>query len=110
LRTSPVTLLSTVRVNGVTLHYQIRGKGEAIVFVHGSLGDYREWGPVAQQLEDAHRTVTYSRRYNYPNSNPIAGTEHSAIIESEDLYALIYRLKLRPADLVGVPTVHTQRC
>jgi non-heme chloroperoxidase len=99
---APASLLSSVRVNGVTLHYQSRGKGRAIVFVHGSLADYREWGPVVQRLEDAHRTVVYSRRYNYPNSNPNVGTKHSAIIESEDLAVLIYRLKLRPVDLVGV--------
>jgi non-heme chloroperoxidase len=99
---TPTARLSTVRVNGVTLHYQSRGNGKAIVFVHGSLVDYREWGPVAQLLENAHRTITYSRRYNYPNSNAIAGTGHSALIESEDLSALINRLKLRPVDLVGV--------
>jgi non-heme chloroperoxidase len=99
---TPAARLSTVRVNGVTLHYQSRGEGKAIVFVHGSLVDYREWGPVAQLLENAHRTITYSRRYNYPNSNAVVGTRHSALIESEDLCALINRLKLRPVDLVGV--------
>jgi non-heme chloroperoxidase len=96
------SVLSTVRVNGVSLHYESRGKGETIVFVHGSLEDYRERGPVARQLEDVYRTVTYSRRYNYPNSNQIVGSEHSAIIESEDLSALINQLKHGPVDLVGV--------
>jgi pimeloyl-ACP methyl ester carboxylesterase len=50
-------LLSTVRVNGVTLHYQSRGKGEAIVFVHGSLADYREWGPVVFLIRAERETL-----------------------------------------------------
>ena len=41
-----------------------------MVFVHGSLVDYTEWGPVAQLLENRYRTIAYSRRYNFPNGNP----------------------------------------
>ncbi len=94
--------LSTVRVNGVQLHYQDRGEGEPIVFVHGGLVDYREWGAVAQQLDDRYRTITYSRRYNYPNTNPLTSTDHSAIVEGEDLAALVRELGLGPVNLVGV--------
>ncbi len=43
----PVDTLSKAHVNGVVLHYLDRGRGEPIVFVHGGLTDYREWGPVA---------------------------------------------------------------
>lgn len=94
--------LSTVRVNGVELGYQSRGRGETVVFVHGSLVDYREWGPVAQQLENQYHTITYSRRYNYPNTNPLTDTDHSAVVEGEDLAALIGELELGPVDLVAV--------
>ena len=67
-----------VSVNGVSLHFVERGAGEPIVFIHGSLVDFREWGPVADQLVGDYRTLTYSRRYNYPNDNAIAGGDHSA--------------------------------
>lgn len=91
-----------VQVNGVDLHYVERGSGEPIVFVHGSLVDYREWAPVAEQLAGEYRTVTYSRRYNYPNENPLTATDHSAAIEAEDLAALIQARGLGPANVVGV--------
>ncbi len=100
--TSEAETLSTVCVNGVELGYESRGKGETVVFIHGSLVDYREWGPVAQQLEDQYRTITYSRRYNNPNTNPLTGADHSAIIEGEDLAALVRELELAPVNLVGV--------
>ncbi|MEP6607966.1 MAG: alpha/beta hydrolase [Burkholderiaceae bacterium] len=103
---APVTTaaksLPIIRVNGVKLHYQSLGTGEPIVFVHGGLVDYREWNAVAEQLKGKYRTITYSRRYNYPNTNPLAGANHSAIIEGEDLASLIRRLGLGPVNLVGV--------
>jgi len=92
----------SARVNGVSLHFHERGAGAPIVFVHGSLVDFREWGPVADQLAGEYRTLTYSRRYNYPNENPFAGTDHSAAVEAEDLAALIRARRLGPAHVVGV--------
>ena len=94
--------LAAARVNGVTLHYVDRGTGVPIVFVHGGLVDYREWGPVADSLADAYRTITYSRRYNYPNDNPLTSTDHSALVEAADLTGLIRTQRLGAVHLVGV--------
>jgi pimeloyl-ACP methyl ester carboxylesterase len=94
--------LAAARVNGVTLHYVDRGKGAPVVFVHGGLVDYREWGPVADSLVDTYRTITYSRRYNYPNDNPLTSTDHSALVEAADLAGLIRTQRLGAVHLVGV--------
>ncbi len=60
----------TVEANGTTLSYVEAGSGpETVVFVHGSLDDYRSWRyqmePFAERLPGASR---YSRRYHYPNA------------------------------------------
>jgi pimeloyl-ACP methyl ester carboxylesterase len=94
--------LLKARVNGVELHYVDRGQGDPIVFVHGGLVDYREWDPAAKQLENEYRTITYSRRYNFPNDNPLSAPDHSAIIEAADLAALNRHLHLGAMHLVGV--------
>ena len=94
--------LVTARVNGIELHYIDRGQGEPIVFVHGGLADYREWNPVAAQLGNEYRTITYSRRYNFPNDNPLSAPDHSAIVEAADLAALNRRLRLGAMHVVGV--------
>jgi non-heme chloroperoxidase len=94
--------LQTVRVNHVTLHYVERGTGEPIAFVHGALVDYREWGPVAEQLSDKYRTIVYSRRYNFPNDNRRPANNHSAAVEAADLAALNRHLRLGPMHVVGV--------
>ncbi len=93
---------SKARVNGVVLHYVDRGRGDPVVFVHGGLADYREWEPVANELANEYRTVTYSRRYNFPNDNPISGRDHSAIVEADDLAALNRGLRLGAMHVVGV--------
>lgn len=94
--------LLRARVNGIELHYLDRGQGDPIVFVHGGLADYREWGPVAKQLQNEYRTITYSRRYNFPNDNPLFAADHSAIVEAADLAALNRYLRLGPVHVVGV--------
>jgi len=94
--------LSKAHVNGVDLHYLDRGRGQPVVFVHGSLVDHREWGPVAEELSGAYRTITYSRRYNFPNDNPLTATDHSARVEAADLAALNRHLHLGRMHVVGV--------
>ncbi len=94
--------LSKARVNGVELNYVDRGQGRALVFVHGGLADYREWDRVARSLAAERRTIVYSRRYNFPNDNPLTDNNHSAIVEAADLAALIRYLGLREVDIAGV--------
>ena len=93
--------LKKVRVNGVELHYQENGKGVPVIFVHGGLDDYRMWEPQIKAFSESYRVITYSRRYNYPNDNPEIIRDHSAIVEADDLAALIKKLKLKQVHIVG---------
>lgn len=94
-------MLQTARVNGVELHYFSQGTGMPVVFVHGGVADYREFGPVVEALPEGYRTVTYSRRHSFPNNNPPPKSDHSMIREVEDLAALIEKLELGPVHVVG---------
>ena len=96
------TSLKTIRVNGVELHYLDQGTGVPVIFVHGGLEDYRAWLPQMGAFSERYRTIAYSRRYNYPNPSVKLGTDYSAIVDAEDLAALIQTLKLGPAHIVAV--------
>ena len=96
------TSLKKVQVNGAQLHYVDQGKGVPVVFVHGGLEDYRAWQPQMEAFSQRHRTIAYSRRHNYPNPRVAPGTHYSAIVDADDLAALIRKLKLAPAHVVGV--------
>jgi pimeloyl-ACP methyl ester carboxylesterase len=93
--------LKIVRVNGVELHYLERGRGVPVIFVHGGLDDYRMWAAQMEPFAQSYRVIAYSRRYNFPNRNPYIRPDHSAIIEADDLAALITKLRLGPVHVVG---------
>jgi non-heme chloroperoxidase len=91
-----------VQVNDVVLHRVERGSGTPVVLVHGSLADYTywEWSGQVSLLADRYRVVAYSRRYNYPNTNP-RSADHSSMVEARDLAGLIDSLDAGPVHLVG---------
>ncbi|MCA1615127.1 MAG: alpha/beta hydrolase [Acidobacteria bacterium] len=90
-----------VRVGGVELHYVERGRGEPLVLLHGGQGDYRSWAPQMEEFSRSYRVIAYSRRYNYPNDNPLAESYRSAYTDADDLAAFIRHLKLGRVHLVG---------
>jgi pimeloyl-ACP methyl ester carboxylesterase len=94
--------LKKVRVNGAELHYIEQGKGVAVIFVHGGLDDYRVWQSQMWAFSRGYRTVAYSRRYNYPNRATAPRNDYSPIVDADDLAAFIRKLKLAPANIVGV--------
>ncbi|HET6933600.1 MAG TPA: alpha/beta hydrolase [Candidatus Angelobacter sp.] len=93
--------LRSVHVNGVTLHYLDQGRGTPLIFVHGGMEDYRAWDAQISPVAKSFRVIAYSKRFNYPNQNAIRSRNHSAIIDAEDLAALMHKLKLGPAHIVG---------
>ena len=90
-----------IRVRGVELHYIEQGQGEPLILLHGGQGDYRSWEPQMKVLSQQYRVISYSRRYHYPNNNPLTAKYHSAYTEADDLAAFIRKLKLGRVHLVG---------
>lgn len=94
-------MTTTIPVNGTQLAYVERGQGDPVVLVHGTLGDYRSWQLQMDTFAATHRTISYSRRYHYPN--PCRGDErdYSARLHADDLAAFITGLGLESAHVVG---------
>lgn len=90
-----------IRVRGVELTYIERGQGEPLILLHGGQGDYRSWEPQMVALSPKFRVISYSRRYNYPNDNPITSKKYSAYVDADDLAAFIRKLKLKRVHLIG---------
>jgi pimeloyl-ACP methyl ester carboxylesterase len=90
-----------VGVNGVELTYIEQGAGSPVVFVHGSLGDYRSWIPQFLPFSEKYHAISYSRRYHYPNPWSGSGTDYTVSRHADDLIALIEALLLGPVNLVG---------
>lgn len=93
--------VKTVSANGLEFHYVEQGSGEGVVFVHGSMGDYRAWQPQLDAFSQKFRSVSYSRRYHYPNEWTGSGLDYTVGLHADDLIAFIKALDLAPANVVG---------
>ncbi|HXW91255.1 MAG TPA: alpha/beta hydrolase [Terriglobales bacterium] len=95
------TLKKIVVRDGVELHYEEHGQGMPVVFVHGSLSDGSYWHDQLTPFAEAgFHTIAYSRRYNFPNRNK-SHPGYSAVVDADDLAALIQKLHLGKVDVVG---------
>jgi non-heme chloroperoxidase len=92
---------SVVLDTGVRLHYVERGRGTAVVFIHGGGRDYRYWDAHLDSFAERYRVIAYSRRYAPPNDNAPIVPDYSAVVDAADLAALVRHLELSPAHFVG---------
>jgi non-heme chloroperoxidase len=98
--------VKNIEINGRQLHYVDQG-GEgrqtpSIIFIHGGLDDYRCWQFQIDSFSKKYRTISYSRRFAYPNKwigNVV--TDNTIVDNAKDLAELIRKLDLAPTHLVG---------
>jgi non-heme chloroperoxidase len=88
-------------VNGTSLAVLEKGSGVPVFFVHGSLADFRSWGPQMEPFSAKFRAIAYSRRFHFPNTATGAGSDYSAAGHAADLGALIREAGPGPAHVVA---------
>ena len=95
----------SIEIKGRQLHYVDQGGGKhttAIIFIHGGLDDYRCWQYQMDSFSRKYHTISYSRRFAYPNKWIGNVAQDNTIEENaRDLAELIRKLDLAPAHLVG---------
>jgi len=97
----PATVRCARIANGNELHFVECGRGPAVIFMHGGMGDCWSWGWQLEVFGHEHRAVAYSRRLHSPNSNLPAAVHPSLEEEAADLGALLEALQTGPAHLVA---------
>lgn len=88
-------------MDGAQLHYIEHGAGAPLIFIHGSLSDYRTWQDQMAPFGNSYHVVAYSRRYHYPNATTCPTGQSPVIQQRDDLAQMINILGLAPACLVG---------
>lgn len=94
-------LTKTIQVHGTELHYIDQGSGEVVIFVHGSISDYRTWMPQVDAFSQKYRAIAYSRRYHYPNAWSGQATDYTVGLHADDMIGLIEALDVGPVYGVG---------
>ncbi len=83
-------------VDGGNLYYEVEGTGEALVLIHGWLGNLRMWDFQAQSLAGSYRVVRCDMR-GFGRST----TEHAEFAYWADVAALLDHLGVDRAHVVG---------
>ena len=89
--------MPTVLLNGADVHYQERGAGPPVLFVHGMCGDAEVW---EDRLAGRFRCVAYDRR-GHSRSSLGDVQQRTVGLHADDAAALIRVLGLAPCLLVG---------
>jgi pimeloyl-ACP methyl ester carboxylesterase len=92
--------MPTIRVNNVTLYYELQGEHSSpLIFVHGGWGDHHNWDHVTGAFARSHRVVTYDRRGHSQSERPARPDTFQDDVN--DLAGLIEGLALAPAHVIG---------
>ena len=90
-----------VRINGVELPYEEQGQGVPVVFVHGSMTDYRIWEAQRPAVAAHYRFIAYTQRYFGSQPWPDDGKNFSQATHAADLNAFIKSLGVGPVHVVA---------
>lgn len=83
-----------VELDDYAAEYIDHGEGETVLFVHGSMSDYRTFGYYLAPISEDHRFVTYSRRYFGTQDWRDDGERFTTQQHVKDLIAFIEKLEL----------------
>ncbi|WP_230849995.1 alpha/beta fold hydrolase [Ralstonia solanacearum] len=96
-----MTSANVAQVNGVGIEYVEQGDGLPLVFVHGYISDHRVWDYQRHIFSAHNRFIAPSQRYFGTRPWPDSGKGFSPSTHVEDLAALIRKLDVAPAHIVG---------
>ena len=93
---------TVVTSDGVKLHTESVGRGDAILFVHEYAGDHRSWEPQIRRFSRSHRCITYAARGYPPSQVPTDAGAYSQQHAVDDAVAVLDGLGVEAADVVGI--------
>jgi pimeloyl-ACP methyl ester carboxylesterase len=93
--------VSELNVNGIELAYIQRGQGQPVLFVHGGIGDYRDWERQVEAFGSRFRAIAVSCRGHWPNRKLEPDERITLDTFVEDVAAFIRALEAGPVHLVG---------
>jgi 3-oxoadipate enol-lactonase len=88
-----------LRRDGAEIHYEVHGRGPAVVFAHGLGGNHLSWWQQVAHFAPTHTCVVFSHR-GFPPSSPFPGSS-APDSYADDLAALVQELRLKDVALVA---------
>ena len=91
--------MSSAKINGIDLHYQCYGEGDAIVFAHGAGGNLLSWWQQIPFFSQRYRCVTFDHRGFGHSLDVPEGPGAAKFVD--DLRGLLDHLGIESAHLVA---------
>jgi pimeloyl-ACP methyl ester carboxylesterase len=98
------SLLYFTSFDGVRIHYEVKGQGEAVILVHGFIVDGESWkrGALYKDLvSKGYKVITLDMRGNGKSDKPHNEEAYQHDAEAKDIMALATLLKLKKYKAVG---------
>lgn len=89
----------TARVNGVELHYDVRGSGKPLLLLHGFGSCAADSSGLAEAFAGSHRVISVDARGHGRSTNPDERFSHAQA--AEDVRALLDALEIDQARAIG---------
>lgn len=90
------------KINGISLYYEVHGKGYPVVFTHGFAGTAQMWTPQIPVFSPKYQLITYDARGHGQSESPPSLDQYSADMSVEDLYQLLNHLGVKKAVVGGL--------
>jgi pimeloyl-ACP methyl ester carboxylesterase len=88
-----------IKANGISMNYQIKGKGANLVLIHGAGDNLNMWYHQVPVFSKSYCVITYDIRGSGKTESPKG--EYSVPLFSEDAYELIRAIKVKQAYFLG---------
>ena len=88
-------------INGVSLYYEVHGKGFPFVLLHEFAGDFRSWRYQTDFFAKEYQVVLYNARGYPPSEIPVDPLPYNQEQAAEDLSGLLQHLGIAEAHLGG---------
>ena len=98
------SLLYFTSFDGTRIHYDVKGKGDAIILVHGFIVDGESWKRTSLHcdlLEKGFKVITLDMRGNGKSDKPQNEEAYQHDAEAKDIMALATLLKVKKYNAVG---------
>jgi len=95
----PAVKRGWINIGDAKLYYEEQGKGEPLILVHGHSLDHTMWNEQFHEFAKTHRVIRYDLRGYGRSSMP---SEDKQFLHAEDLNALMQKLGIQKAHLVGL--------
>jgi pimeloyl-ACP methyl ester carboxylesterase len=92
----------TAAVNGIEMYYEIQGRGEPLVLLHGFSSSGQAWRPVLAEFERNYQVIVPDLRGHGRSTNPSGEFTHRQ--SARDVFALLDTLGIQRFRAMGIST------